>query len=143
MRFWDTSALVPLCVSEPRSKLLREVLSEDGSIAVWWCTPVECASAFARRRRDGELSTAGEVHALAVLNRLEEGWSTVGAVPSVRQRAMRLVRVHPLRAADAFQLAAALLWLEQLPAGREVVSLDQRLREATQREGFAVVPETI
>ena len=52
-----------------------------------------------------------------------------------------MVKVHDLRAGDAFQLAAALVWAEDAPLGRTLVSLDQRLREAAQREGFAVLPE--
>lgn len=143
MRFWDTSALVPVCVNEPHTERLRMLQTEDSGIAVWWCTPVECASAFARMRRSGDLSVEEETEAFGVLERLAEAWFTVGAIPSVRERATRLVRVHPLRAADGFQLAAALVWAEDSPAARRVVSLDQRLREAAGREGFAVLPEKL
>ena len=39
----------------------------------------------------------------------------------VRRRAGRLVAAHPLRAADALQLAAALVWCEEQPAGEAFV----------------------
>jgi hypothetical protein len=49
---------------------------------------------------------------------------------------LRLLRVHPLRAAGALQLAAALEWAGAPPDG-ELVTFDERLREAAVREGFA------
>jgi hypothetical protein len=59
----------------------------------------------------------------------------------VRQRAGRLLALHPLRSADAFQLAAALIWAQESPLGLEVVCLDQNLREAViKKEGFTLLP---
>ncbi|HET6470416.1 MAG TPA: hypothetical protein VFG38_01165 [Pseudomonadales bacterium] len=52
--------------------------------------------------------------------------------------AERIVRVHVLRAADAFQLAAALTAAVGDPSSVEFVSLDERLIEAAAREGFAI-----
>ena len=52
--------------------------------------------------------------------------------------AQRMLRVHALRAADALQLAAALLASDEEPAGLEVVTLDSRLADAARREGFRV-----
>ncbi|HET7273634.1 MAG TPA: hypothetical protein VFI91_00550 [Longimicrobiaceae bacterium] len=49
MRFWDSSAVVPLCVDQPMSAVSRELLDEHGEMVVWWGTTVECASAFTRR----------------------------------------------------------------------------------------------
>jgi predicted nucleic acid-binding protein len=107
---------------------------------VWWGTVVECASAFARRRRDGGFTADDERNSLAVLDRLAAVWSTVTASEAVRERALRLVRIHPLRAADALQLAAALAWTEDTPRGRQLVTFDSRLAEAARLEGFEVPP---
>ena len=49
--------------------------------------------------------------------------------------------VHPLRAADALQLAAALLASDHEPQRMEVVCLDERLSEAARIEGFTVLPQ--
>jgi predicted nucleic acid-binding protein len=57
--------------------------------------------------------------------------------------AMRLLAAHPLRAADALQLAAAMLWARDKPGGRDFVCLDERLRTAAILEGFAVLPEAV
>jgi hypothetical protein len=47
-----------------------------------------------------------------------------------------LLRVHPLRAAGALQLAAAYLVAERRPSTLEIVTLDDRLRHAGRKEGF-------
>jgi len=52
---------------------------------------------------------------------------------------MRLLRVHPLRAAGALQLAAAFSAAEQRPSSLEMITVDDRLASAAQKEGFAVI----
>ena len=47
----------------------------------------------------------------------------------------RVLRVHPLRAADALQLAAALEWSGGAASGM-FITYDERLRDAASREGF-------
>jgi hypothetical protein len=54
--------------------------------------------------------------------------------------ALRLLRNHPLRAADALQLAAALIASEETPQTLEFICLDDRLALAARREGFTVIP---
>ena len=76
----------------------------------------------------------------AVLNALAKGWSEVLPSELVRQRAARLLFIHALRAAEAFQLVAALIWTEEALQGLEVVCLDQNLREWAFKEGCNVLP---
>ncbi len=141
MKFWDTSALVPLCVSEPASALARRLASADPALVVWWTTRTECISALARRRREDALAPADEQRARRALDALSQEWSEVLPSSAVRQRAERLLAVHPLRAADAFQLAAALLWSRGQTGLHALVCLDERLRDAARREGFQVLPD--
>ena len=140
MRFWDSSAIVPLCLDEPHTDAVHRLFEEDPQLAVWWGTAVECAAAFARRRREGTLSELGYGKTLVVFEQLAIGLTTIGASAQVRNRAVRLVSVHQLRAADALRLGAALVWAEESPVRRELVTLDRRLREAARLEGFEVVP---
>ncbi len=140
MRFWDTSAVVPLCVREPATGSLERILRADPAVVVWWTTRSECVSALARRRRDGTLGRRDEERSRRVLFALAEQWSEVQPTEVLRRRSERLLAVHPLRAADAFQLAAALLWSRGETAAHVVVSLDERLREAAGREGFQLEP---
>jgi predicted nucleic acid-binding protein len=67
-----------------------------------------------------------------------EEWSEVVALEPVRRQAERLVSVHPLRAADALQLGAALVATDLDPGGLEFVTLDERLATAALKEGFTV-----
>ena len=57
----------------------------------------------------------------------------------VRERARRLLEIHPLRAADSLQLGAALLTSEETPQGFPFVTLDLRLGDAAEKEGFHVI----
>lgn len=140
MKFWDASAIVPLLLTEARRETLLELLQADPAMAVWWGTPIECGAAIARRERDGALDLADATGALSRLSSLAKSWSEVLASDSVRSVALRLLRTHPLRAADSLQLAAAIVAAEGEPASLQFVCLDERLREAANREGFLTLP---
>jgi hypothetical protein len=139
VRFWDASAVVPLVVAEPPRDALLALLDADPDMLVWWGTPVECASAIARRERDGALPLGDATAALDRLKRLGRSWHEVLPADPLRSVALRLLRVHPLRAADSLQLAAAIVAAEHEPGTLEFVSLDDRLNEAASREGFRLV----
>lgn len=139
MKFWDASAIVPLLVREAPSEALLGVLEHDPSMLVWWGSVVECASAIARRQRDGSLQTDHARVALARLQALAGAWLEVLPSNAVREHAQRALRLHPLRAADSLQLAAALIAAEHQPATLAFVCLDERLNEAAAREGFEVI----
>lgn len=100
MKFWDASAVIPLCVREPRSRLVRKIAEEDGAIVVWWTTPVECYSAFARRRRDDTLTRAHEDQARQAVTRLAADWTEMQPSQHTRETAARVLLLHPLRAAN-------------------------------------------
>jgi hypothetical protein len=138
VKFWDSSALVPLCVDEPATEAALALLKQDPDVVVWWMTPVECASALARLEREGALSAEDAAAAFSRLDRLVESWFEVEPQSEMREIARRLLRVHPLRAADALQLAAAYLVAERRPATLEVVTLDDRVRQAGLKEGFVL-----
>ena len=140
MKFWDASAIVPLILTESRRETLLEMLQADPAMVVWWGTPVECGSAIARREREGGLGAAEATAALSRLRTLARSWSEVIASDSVRSTALRLLRTHPLRAADSLQLAAAIVAAEGDAGTLQFVCLDERLREAADREGFATLP---
>ena len=140
MRFWDSSAVVPLLVPEVASELLRKLHASDPVVIAWWCAEIECVSAVARAERVGRLSATGAVEGFRRLVALRRGWHEIEPSEEVREVAKRLLRVHDLRAANALHLAAALVAAESRPASLEFVCLDDRLRLAAGREGFAVVP---
>lgn len=138
MRFWDASAVVPLLLGQPASEPARRLLEEDSDLVVWWGTPVECASALARLRREGSLTLDAERGALDALELLSSGWHEILPGEALRAQALRILRLHPLRSADALQLAAALEWSGSPPSGT-LVTFDHRLGEAASREGFTIL----
>jgi predicted nucleic acid-binding protein len=140
MRFWDSSAIIPLCLKERASEALKGLIKGDEDLVVWWTTRVECLSALSRRKREGVLSPGDEAKVRAVLSAIGTAWSEVQPTETVRLRAERLLSIHPLRAADALQLAAALVWAQETPRGLEFVCLDHNLREAALKEGFSIQP---
>lgn len=139
MRFWDSSALVAiLCREEGAGRAVR-LLGEDPGMVVWWATRVECEAAVARRIREGRLPARSIPAVRRALDGIAENWYEVEPTPRVRERAVHLVRTHPLRTADGLQLAAAIEHREGDPRGFPFLSLDRRLAAAAAREGFEIV----
>ena len=143
MRFWDTSAILPLVSREPLSDEMRRLLEEDVGMVVWWATRVECVSAISRRAREGLLLAEGEASARGLLDDLSESWTEAQPTARLRGLAEQALTAHPLRAADALQLAAALIWCGSEPRGWSFVCLDERLRTAASRSGFVLLPVSI
>jgi uncharacterized protein len=140
VKFWDTSAIVPLCVTEPESATVKSILSKDSSVVVWWASRTECISAFMRQSREGSLSMESERLATQVLESLATSWTELLPSAALRATAERLLAVHVLRAADAFQLSAAIQWCQRHTVNKELISFDTRLRDAGHKEGFNVLP---
>ena len=139
MRFWDASALIALLVDEPVREAMFGHLEEDPEVLVWWGTPVEMMSALARREREGGLAERDVLAAQSAIGQLARVWHEILPTEMVRRTAQRLLRMHPLRAADSLQLAAALLACGHDPSTLEWVCLDDRLNVAVRREGFPVI----
>ena len=139
MKFWDASAIVPLLVAESTTRSLQTLANRDSDLLVWWGSKVECASAIARLERDALLDLKGAALAFDRLKLLADGWHEIEPSEIVRENALRFLRVHPLRAADALQLAAAFLAAERRPSTLEVVTLDERLADAARKEGFELI----
>jgi predicted nucleic acid-binding protein len=139
VKFWDASAIVPLLIAEASTRRLQALAASDPEILVWWGAQVECVSALARLERDGALDPQTAVLAFDRLKQLAAGWHEVDPSDIVRETAARFLRVHLLRAADALQLAAAFVAAEQRPASLEMITLDERLASAAQKEGFTVI----
>ena len=138
MKFWDASAIVPLLVNEETTRRLQTVAAKNSAMLVWWGSAVECVSALARLERDGALDPPTMTLALQRLRQLSSGWHEIDPSDEIRETAARFLRVHPLRAADALQLAAAFAAAERRPASLEIVTLDDPLADAARKEGFAL-----
>jgi predicted nucleic acid-binding protein len=141
--FWDSSALVTALLDEPRSRQLIDAFDSDPVPVIWWGTPLECHAAVVRAVREKRVSREEASEAAERLREARTQIREVAPLEAVRTRAMRLLSAHPLRTADSLQLAASLIWCEEQPASETFVCLDQRLREAARREGFALLPAEV
>jgi hypothetical protein len=110
----------------------------DPIVNVWCLTAVEVWSAICRLRREGLLDSPAMRVARRRLQGLAASWIEVDDLGAVRVRAQRLLETHALRAGDSLQLAAALVLVSDRPERIGFVSLDARLAEAAEREGFDI-----
>lgn len=136
--FWDTSALVPLCIRQEGTELLQQLVSRYDMV-VWWGTPVEARSAFARELRAGVLTSVEHEQAKQRLEELRTTWREIQPREALRRLAESMLDRYQLRAADALQLAAAYTWSLNRPFDRHLISGDKRLLEAAHDAGFRVI----
>ncbi len=135
LAFWDASALVPLCVGQSSTPHAIALYKQYEAV-VWWATPVEIASAFARLVRMQLLDVSDCAKARRLAAALADAWFVIQPSDSLRAKAVQLVDRYDLRAADSLQLAAGLEWCQDSPQGQVFLTADQRLREAAVLAGF-------
>lgn len=138
MKFWDSSAILPLVVKEKTTPTVLTAYRNDPEIVVWWATEIECVSALSRLSREGMIDENDLAIASERLTSLTQSWYVVQPTDRLRQIACRMLRVHLLRAADAQQLSAAMLASEMQPSSMPMYCFDHRLTAAARKEGFAV-----
>ena len=139
MRFWDSSAIIPLVIEEFQTDKVLKLVRDDEELWVWWGTLLECRTAIARRSREGALTMLERQQALDGLLELAQNWHEIQPSDSVRELASRLVSTHPLRAADSLQLAAALVASQGKPQLDQFISFDERLLHAAGLEGYQLM----
>jgi predicted nucleic acid-binding protein len=140
LRFWDGSALLALAVREPASERVEPLLRRDPEMAFWWGAPLEWWKALLAAQRRQTISAAQLPTARELLDHLRARGFELQPTDDLRARALRLLAVHPLKAADALELAAALIWCRERTQGAGFVSLHPPLRLAAAMEGFRVLP---
>lgn len=130
---------MPLLLLEQSTATMKDIFGRDRAVFAWWAAEVECVSALARVERERRLSPDDLAFAYRRLRVFCTSWYVIQPNETLKEIAKRLLRVHPLSAADALQLAAAVVASRHNPRSLEFVCLDNRLSTAAQREGFGVV----
>ena len=138
MRFWDSSAIVPLLIRQPQSARVDEWWVQDADVVLWTLSLVEVTSALWRLVRERAVSEADAQVAEVRAQELAAASRVVADVEGVKELARRSLRLHSLTAAGACQLAAALVWAGGRPQGKTLLTLDERLAASARREGFDV-----
>jgi predicted nucleic acid-binding protein len=139
VRFWASSAILPLLVGDPGTAAAQRLLEQDPDVVTWWGTAIECAAVIGRGEREGALDASAASTAFQRLDGIASAWSEVVATDRVRETATRLLRGHPLGASDALEIAAAIVASEDRPRSLPFVTLDDHVAGVADREGFRVV----
>jgi predicted nucleic acid-binding protein len=119
--FWDSSALVPLCVRQTASQSFRQLWRHSS-----------------RLHRENQIDAKGLQFAINRLEAMRRQWREIITGDKLHSIAAELPDTYSLRALDSFQLAAALVWCKEKPKGRLFICDDMRLSEAAQKVGFTI-----
>ncbi len=132
--------MVKRYVEEPGSGRVRRLLASN-LVATSRHSEIEIASALARRCREGSIAIEDRDRALAALRQDLRSFLLVEVRAPLSRRCVALLKCHPLRAADALQLASCLEFEKQLGLPMLFVAYDRRLNEAAKTEGLEVAIE--
>jgi predicted nucleic acid-binding protein len=128
-------------VLEKETEQCIRAFQSDKEVMVWTMSKVEVFSALCRRLREGGLKESDFDSAKKRMNDFFDMAFEIISLPKVKDRALRLLQVHPLRAADAMQLASVLVATQEDTSIAPIMSFDDRLTMAARREGFNVNPD--
>lgn len=135
--YFDTSALLKLCVAERGSELATRLWDRADAVVTSRLADPELRAVLAAARRAGRLDRATAASAVSAWDRMSPALYVVEVSERVTASAAGLLRSHPLRAADAVHLASALL----CSAGATVMAAwDDHLAAAARAEGLTVLP---
>jgi uncharacterized protein len=137
MRFWDSSAIVPALIQQHSTKRVLELIAEDKNIVVSWLTYFECYSALTCLEREG-LSTDEFERSSNLLDQLKLSWITILQSDKLAREVRRVLRIHPLKCADAIQLGSALVASNTISDRIEFCCLDAQLSLAARKEGLTI-----
>ncbi len=138
MSFWDSSAIVPLCVYETSSPTAVRIWRQLDESVIAWNTPVEVVSAFARIVREGKISELRKREAEFIFVSIEKSSAIIPPETRVIQLARTFPDKYGLKAGDCIQLASALVWCKENPSNKDFICGDGRLLKAAEAAGFSV-----
>ena len=141
MRFWDSSAIIPLLVLEDKTEYCISAFQTDKEIMVWTMSKVEVFSALCRSFRENTLTEGTFELAKKRMTDLFDIAFEIVSISKVKERALRLLQVHTLKAADALQLASVLVATQEVTSKLPIMCFDERLKQAAKLEGFAINPD--
>ncbi len=136
--FFDSSAIIPVLLQQTFSTQARRLLRKYQKPVLAWTTPIEVQSALSRLYREGYLNDKGYQAAVDRFSNIEDNRLEVLPTAKLRDLAKEMLRSYDVRAADAIQLASALLWCNEKSKGKPFITFDARLAEAATKAGFAV-----
>jgi predicted nucleic acid-binding protein len=135
----ESSAVLAWLLGEPAGEDVRRLLAEAKRVVSSTLTQVECARALARSVVSGRLGRGDELAALRLMDEAATAWTTLEMSGRVLARARTPFPLEPVRTLDAFHLATAVAFREEIP-DLVVVSLDERVRGNAEALGIEIAP---
>jgi predicted nucleic acid-binding protein len=138
--FLDSSALVKGYRNEAGTRRVSDLLRGADPLLIAQLAHLEVSSAIVRRAHESQASAATVQQSLDELDReVTSSLEVIRINDALMYNAILLTRTHRLRAADAMQLAAALIARDRVE-GQELifVSADEELNAAAMAEGLRV-----
>lgn len=139
LAFWDTSAIIPLYCAQVASRESRQIRRNFNGLVVWWGTHVEVHSGLNRLFREKVITGIQLTASLSKWERVRSSSRLIQPDEYVLRLAVSLTDDCGLRALDAFQLAAGLVWCREKPRNRPFVCADKRLSDAASGVGFDTI----
>jgi len=135
----ESSAVLAWLLGEETGHSVREVLRHSDLVMASDLTLVECDRVLIRVVTTGEIDEAAAADRRAHLNAAASHWHLCRVSPDIVERARHPFPAEPIRTLDAIHLASALAVRSAVP-GVELLSLDDRIRQAAKQLGFHVQP---
>lgn len=104
--YLDSSALVKLYAEAAHTAVVRDAAAQATMLVCHAIGYVECRAAFARKRRQGDLTAEDHARCRRQLDRDWAQIEIVAVTDEVLRRAAALTEQYPLRAYDSIHLAA-------------------------------------
>ena len=138
MAFWDSSAIVPLCVNQKNSQLARNLWRQfDENFVCRECV-IEVSSAFARLEREGKITESGRLKLESRLKFVEKEWIEIESTFRIVEIGRTFPALYGLKAMDSLQLATALVWCKEFPKNKNFVAADGKLLQAAEAAGSTI-----
>ena len=136
----ESSAVLAWLLDEPAGSFVRQTLAESENVLASDLTVIECDRVLHRAAALGELTEAEVADRRAHLATAAAHWHVLRMGPEVVDRARQPFPGDPILTLDAIHLASAIV-ARSAVAGRELLSLDDRIRGVAKRLGLTLLPE--
>ena len=136
----ESSAVLAWLLDEPTAPAVRRLLAEAEVIVASDLTLIECDRVLLRAVALKELTEAEAADRRAHLIAAAAHWQVPRIAGEIVDRARQPFPGDPIRTPDAIHLAPLLVARSAL-VGLQLLSLDERLRQAAKGLGLAVEPD--
>lgn len=135
----ESSAVLSWLLDEETAPVVRQLLTDAEIIVASDLTLIECDRVLIRAIHLGELTEAEAADRRAQLSAAASHWHVLRMAGEVVDRTRQPFPGEPIRTLDAIHVASTLV-ARSTVAGLNLLSLDERVRNAARKLGIEVLP---